>query len=63
LIRDDLDLSRHIEYIHYNPVKHGYVNSPKDWQFSSFIKYVQDGLYTPDWGENGKVWSGDYFME
>jgi putative transposase len=32
LIRDELDLSRHVEYIHYNPVKHGLVNSPADWK-------------------------------
>ena len=63
LIRDDFDLTRHIEYIHNNPVKHRYVNSPKDWKYSSFIKYVQDGLYTQNWGENGNVWSGESGME
>jgi putative transposase len=30
LIRDENDLARHVDYIHYNPVKHGYVNSPCD---------------------------------
>jgi putative transposase len=63
LIRNDFDLTRHIEYIHYNPVKHRYVNSPKDWKYSSFMKYVQDGLYTPDWGENENLWSGESWME
>ncbi len=62
-IRDDFDLTRHIEYIHYNPVKHGYVTSPFDWQYSSFIKYVHDGLYPQDWGEDGKVWLGESRME
>jgi putative transposase len=62
-IRDDFDLTRHIEYIHYNPVNHGYVKSPSDWQYSSFSKYVQDGLYPQDWGEVEKVWPGESSME
>ncbi|SUD91970.1 REP-associated tyrosine transposase [Psychrobacter phenylpyruvicus] len=52
-IRDDLDYQRHIEYIHFNPVKHGYVNSPKDWQYSTLRKFIDAGIYTQDWGENG----------
>ena len=35
-IRDDADFRAHVEYIHYNPVKHGFVNAPKDWPYSSF---------------------------
>ena len=50
LIRDDQDLIQHMEYIHYNPVKHGLVKAPKDWEYSSFHRYVRDGVYDPEWG-------------
>jgi putative transposase len=50
LLRDDEDWRRHMDYIHYNPVKHGYVMSPGDWFYSSFRRAIQDGLYAPDWG-------------
>ena len=50
LIRDELDYQRHIEYIHYNPVKHGLVKRPIDWEYSSFRRYVTSGIYPPDWG-------------
>ena len=35
LIRDEIDYQRHVEYIHYNPVKHGYVDKPTDWKYST----------------------------
>ena len=50
LIKDDKDLKRHHDYIHFNPVKHGLVNNPIDWEYSSFKKCVQQGLYSEDWG-------------
>jgi putative transposase len=50
LIRDDNDYEKHVEYIHYNPVKHGHVKSPKDWVYSSFHKYVRQGKYDFNWG-------------
>ncbi len=50
LIRDDWDFISHVDYIHYNPVKHGLVVSVKDWQYSSFHRYVQCGVYDLDWG-------------
>ena len=49
-IRDDADLQRHVDYIHYNPVKHGLVGAVKDWQHSSFHRHVRQGLLTEDWG-------------
>lgn len=49
-IRDDIDLQRHVEYIHYNPVRHGFVASPKEWKLSSFKEYIDRGLYPHDWG-------------
>ncbi len=48
-IRDELDYQRHMDYIHYNPVKHGYVKATSDWRYSTFYQCVQDGIYTKDW--------------
>jgi putative transposase len=62
-IRDEDDLFHHIEYIHFNPIKHGYVNSLMDWNNSSFLKYVSDGLYPSNWGKTEPLWEGDSFME
>ncbi len=50
LIGDDRDFGMHVEYIHYNPVKHGLVKAPKDWHHSSFHKYVRNRLYDAEWG-------------
>jgi len=55
LIRDESDLTNHIEYIHFNPVKHGLVSSPADWAYTSFLEYVKNGLYTVDWGANQEL--------
>lgn len=49
LIRDETDHARHVDYIHYNPVKHGYVRYVKDWPHSSFHHYVRLGLLPADW--------------
>src|SRR5262245_33093340 len=50
LIRNEEDLEAHCDYIHYNPVKHGYVTRPRDWPWSSFHRFVRDGVYPLDWG-------------
>ncbi len=52
MIRDQTDFNRHCDYIHYNPVKHGLVNSPLEWKHSSFRKFVEKGLYPTDWGQS-----------
>jgi putative transposase len=49
-IRDAEDFARHVEYIHYNPVRHAYAAAPVDWPFSSFHKFVRQGKYAPTWG-------------
>lgn len=49
-IRDDTDFRRHVEYIWFNPVKHGYVERVRDWQHSSFHHAVRQGLVAADWG-------------
>ncbi|TPQ25823.1 REP-associated tyrosine transposase [Methylomonas koyamae] len=50
LIRDETDYRQHIDYIHWNPVKHGWVQVVKDWPYSSFHRYVKLGLYAENWG-------------
>ena len=50
-IRDEEDLNRHIDYIHYNPVKHGFVKKVSAWPSSSFFDYVRTGNYQVDWGD------------
>ena len=49
-IRDDTDFARHVDYIHWNPVKHGLVARAVDWPYSTFHRCVRDGMYPSDWG-------------
>lgn len=49
LIRDDTDLRRHLDYVHFNPVKHGYARRVGDWPYSTFHRYVADGRLPADW--------------
>jgi putative transposase len=55
LIRDEDDYEKHVEYIHYNPVKHDLVNAPAEWPHSTFHQYVKNGLYPKDWGAGEKI--------
>ena len=50
VIRDADDLHRHMDYIHYNPVKHGCVSKPVDYTWSSLSACAQKGNYTTNWG-------------
>ena len=52
LIRSQEDYNKHLDYIHYNPVKHGLVDFPLEWKQSSFHKYVKWGVYGIDWGKS-----------
>ncbi len=49
LIRNENDLNGHRNYIHHNPVKHGCVNHIRDWPYSTFHRYVKEGVYPIDW--------------
>lgn len=49
-IRDERDFEFHINYIHNNPVKHGYVRRPSDWKYSSIHKFIEKGYVSEDWG-------------
>lgn len=48
-LTDEDDFARHADYIHVNPLKHGYVNQVRDWPYSSFHSFVDRGIYTLDW--------------
>jgi REP-associated tyrosine transposase len=48
-IRDEADLARHVDYIHFNPIKHGLAVRVRDWPFSSFHQFVRRGLLPKDW--------------
>jgi hypothetical protein len=48
-IRDDADYRQHMDYIHHNPVKHGYVTNPQNWQYSTLHKLIKKGVYPADW--------------
>ena len=50
-LRDEADFAQHVEYIHYNPVKHGLAVSAMAWPYSSFRQYVEAGVYPADWGQ------------
>ncbi len=45
VVRNEQDLENHIDYIHWNPVKHGYVRNPVDWKYSSYVSWVERGYY------------------
>ena len=55
MIRDDSDPRAHVDYIHFNPVSHGYVGKPLDWPYSSLRRYVMRGVLQQDWGGKGIV--------
>ena len=56
LIRDQQDYAKHMDYIHYNPVKHGLVSSVADWPWSTFHRYVKEGFYDFQWGKQVSSW-------
>lgn len=50
-IKDEDDYIRHFDYLHYNPVKHGLVEKVRDYPWSTFHRYVKQGIYPANWGE------------
>jgi putative transposase len=48
-IRDEQDYAAHMDYLHFNPVKHGHAARVIDWPYSSFHRLVRMGVYVPDW--------------
>jgi len=53
VICDDEDYERHLDYVHYNPVKHGWATAVRDWPYSTFHRWVKEGVYPYDWGGDG----------
>jgi putative transposase len=51
-IRDEGDFTRHLDYIHFNPVKHGHAGRVRDWPYSSFHRWVRLGAYPNDWADD-----------
>ena len=49
-IKNDHDFQQHVDYVHINPLKHGFVTRVCDWPYSSFHRYVKKGFYHMDWG-------------
>ena len=49
IIRNEPDLKNHLDYIHWNPVKHGYVESPKEWKYSTYQFWYEQGFYPTCW--------------
>ena len=61
IIRDQDDFNKHFDYVHYNPVKHGYVDDPTKWKYSSFSRYLAEGIYSEGWGVVSRPrFSGDF---
>lgn len=52
-IRDETDFKKHVDYIHWNPLKHGLVNQISDWPHSTFHRFVHDGVYSKNWCGSG----------
>jgi putative transposase len=59
-IRDDRDFEHHVDYIHFNPVKHGLVPRVVDWPHSSFHRYVRHGILPADWAGDAADRGGDF---
>ena len=54
-IRNEGDYARHMDYVHFNPVKHGYVSMVAHWRHSTFHRWVKAGAYPRDWGGEGAL--------
>ena len=59
-IRDGTDLVRHVDYIHINPVNHGYVSTPADWPYSSVHRYIRQGIVATDWAADIESATGEF---
>ena len=59
-IRDDKDLEAHVDYVHFNPVKHGLAARVRDWPHSSFHRFVKEGRLPADWGGAGAEATGKF---
>ena len=58
-IRDEQDYQHHVDYIHINPVKHGWVQRASEWHYSSIHQYIKRGIYPENWAADVELFSGD----
>jgi putative transposase len=56
LIRDKAYYLAHLQYTYYNPVKHGWVKQEKDWPYSTFYRWVGQGIYPLEWEVEGDLY-------
>ena len=63
IIRSEDDMRNHIDYIHYNPVKHRLIDSPRLWPHSTFSAYLNSGYYESGWGDREMSWDENRFGE
>lgn len=54
-IRDEQDYRQHLDYLHWNPVRHALVERVADWPWSSYHRLVREGVYPADWGGCAEV--------
>jgi putative transposase len=59
-IRDECDFERHCDYIHFNPVKHGYAHAAREWPHSSFHRFAKQGIYAADWASGEEMHGGGF---
>jgi len=60
LIRDEADYRAHMDYLHFNPVKHGLARRVADWPYSTFHRLVKAGVYAVDWAGEEVTTLGHY---
>jgi len=62
MIRDERDFAAHLDYIHYNPVRHALVSAAREWPYSTFLQWVERGTYELSWGADAMpelpAWAG-----
>jgi putative transposase len=59
-LRDERDFSPHMDYLHFNPVKHGYVRRVADWPYPSFHRMTRLGIYPEDWAGDAEADGAEY---
>ncbi|MCX7085542.1 MAG: PDDEXK nuclease domain-containing protein [Methylococcales bacterium] len=62
-LRYQQDFQKHIDYIHYNPVKHGLVKRASDWQYSSIHRYIKLNILDNNWGDGEIAFADDIGYE
>ncbi len=62
-IRDRKDMNCHLDYIHFNPVKHGHCKQTSEWPYSSIHRYIKAGKYPENWASKTPITNGNCFGE